>query len=69
MNRWFQKPQRAGLSRADGYPPELFDRITDILADLVLEDLKRYPQIPSAPRIDSFGGRENTVLLIQEGAE
>lgn len=28
------------------YPPEVFELMTDILADLVLEDLKRYPQMP-----------------------
>ncbi|MDE3218515.1 MAG: hypothetical protein KGO23_03965, partial [Nitrospirota bacterium] len=48
-------------------PPHIFDQITDILADLVLEDLKQSPQIPTGPRIDRFGGRENTVLLSQEG--
>ena len=48
------------------YPPEVFDLMTDILADLVLEDLKQFPQIPTGPRIDRFGGRENTVLLTQD---
>jgi hypothetical protein len=27
------------------YPPELLDRITDILADLVLEDMERYARM------------------------
>jgi len=48
-------------------PPHIFDLITDILADLVLVDLKQFPQIPTGSRIDRFGGQENTVLLTQEG--
>jgi hypothetical protein len=47
----------------------MFDRMTEILADLVLEDLKQFPQVPTGPRIDRFGGRENTELLAQEGGE
>jgi hypothetical protein len=43
--------------------------MTDVLADLLLEDLKQFPQIPSGPRIDRFGRCENTVLLTQEGGE
>lgn len=49
------------------YPPEVFDLMTDILADLVLADLKQFPQLPTRPRIDRFGRRENTVLLKQDG--
>ncbi len=49
------------------YPPHIFDQITDILADLVLEDLKQFPLIPTGPRIDRFSRRENTALLTQEG--
>lgn len=30
------------------YPPEMFELVTDILADLVLEDLNRYPQVSPA---------------------
>lgn len=48
-------------------PPQALDQITDILADLVLEDMKQFPQIPTDPRIDRFGGQENTVLLTQDG--
>lgn len=47
-------------------PPHVFDQITDILAEMVLEDLKQYPKIPTGPCIDRFGGRENTVLLARK---
>lgn len=50
-------------------PPHIFDQLTDILADLVLGDLKKFPQIPAGPLIDRFGKPENTVLLTQEGEE
>ena len=60
-------PQRTGLPRAGGYPPELFCRITDILADLALEDLKQFPQIPTDPCIDRTRGPENTVPLAEVG--
>ena len=43
--------------------------MTDILADLVLEDLKQFPQIPTDPCIDRFNEQENTVLLTKEGGE
>lgn len=50
-------------------PPHVFDQITDILADLLLEDIKQYPQIPTGPRIDRFSGRGNTVFPTQEATE
>ncbi len=56
-------------STRNAYPPGVFDQITDILADLVLEDLKQFPQIPTGPRVDRFGGQRNTVLPTQEGGE
>jgi hypothetical protein len=61
--------QRVGPFRRNCHPPEIFSRVTDILADLLLEDLKQFPQIPSGPRIDRYCVRENTVLLTQEGGE
>lgn len=60
--------QRGTCATRNAYPREVFDRMTDILADLMLEDLKRYPQLPSHPRIDRFGGRENTAVPAHEGA-
>lgn len=56
-------------SRGTVFPPDLFDQVTDILADLVLEDLKQYPRIPTGLRIDRFSGRENTLLPTQTGGE
>ena len=44
------------------YPPEVFDLMTDILAELLLEDLKQFPHIPTTSHIDSFDQGENTVL-------
>ena len=60
-------PQRKENSMRNAYPPEVFDLMTDILADLVLEDLKQCPQIPSNSRIDRCDGRENTLLPTQAG--
>lgn len=40
--------------------------MTDILADLVLADLKQSPQIPVSSRIDRRTGRENTMLFTQD---
>ncbi len=51
------------------YPPEVFNLLTDILADLVLDDLKQYPRIPTSRPIDSFPRQENTALPRQEDAE
>ena len=44
----------------------MFDLMTDILADLILNDMKQFPQIPVGSHIDSGAGRENTMLLTQE---
>ena len=44
----------------------MFELLTDILADLVLEDLRQSPQIPTDPYIDRVGAQENTGLLTQE---
>jgi hypothetical protein len=60
-------PRPVTLCRENVYPKDLFHRITDMLADLVLEDIKQFPKIPTDPRIDRFDGRENTVLLTQKG--
>ena len=43
--------------------------MTDILAELVLADLKQFPQIHTGPGVDRFSRRENTVLLTQKGGE
>lgn len=58
--------QRSAHSVRNAYPPEVFILLTDILADLVLADLKQFPQIPIDPRIDRCAGRENTMLLKQD---
>ena len=50
-------------------PPEVFNQLTDILADLVLEDLRLFPQISPTPPIDRFDAQENTVPLTKEGGE
>lgn len=51
-------PQRGGLPREVGYPPDLFNRLTDMLADLVLEDLRQYPKLLES--IDRFTQPDNT---------
>ena len=62
-------PQRVDRSIRNAWPPSLFDQVTDILADLVLEDLKQYPQTSSSLRIDRFSGQENTSLPLSGGEE
>ena len=60
-------PQRGGLPREVGYPPDLFNRLTDMLADLVLEDLKQNPRPQVDRPIDTFGRQVNTSRVIQKG--
>jgi hypothetical protein len=60
-------PQRVNRSSRNAWPSALFEQVTDILADLVLEDLKQYPQLPIGLRIDRSDGRENTLLPTQAG--
>ena len=60
---------RTTCSTGNSWAPEVFDQITDILAEMGLEDLKRFPHIPTGSRIDRCCGLENTVLLTQEGGE
>ena len=50
-------------STRNTHPPHVFDQITDILAELALEDLKQFPQIPTCPCIDRTREPENTVPL------
>lgn len=59
-------PQHSARVTRITCPTHVFDQITDILAEMVLEDLKQYPKIPTGPCIDRFGGRENTVLLARK---
>jgi hypothetical protein len=46
----------------------MFDLITDILADLVLEDVNQFPRTPVRP-IDSVAASENTLLPEGKGKE
>jgi hypothetical protein len=62
-------PRHNPSATRGAYPPEVFNLLTDILADLVLEDLKQYPRIPTSRPIDSFPRQENTALPRQEGRE
>jgi len=59
---------RSACSTRITCPPHVFDQITDILAEMVLEDIKQYTQVPTGPRIDRFGERENTVRFTQSEA-
>ncbi|MEP6889210.1 MAG: hypothetical protein ABI955_00770 [Nitrospirota bacterium] len=58
--------QRVGF-RERGFPPELLNRLTDMLADLVLEDLEQYPGPQVARPIDTFGRQVNTSRVTQKG--
>lgn len=55
-------PQRSAHCVRNACPPEVFNLLTDILADLVLEDIKQYPRISPSRPIDSFPRQENTAL-------
>lgn len=59
--------KQVGRSKGTRFPSDLFDQVTDILADLVLEDLKQFPCISTQVRIDRFSGQENTSLPPQSG--
>ena len=59
-------PQRVGLTREAGYPSDLFNRLTDMLAELVLEDLEQYPRPQVDHPIDTFGRQVNTSRAIQK---
>ena len=57
-------PRRGGLSREADYPTDLFNRLADALADLVLEDLKQYPRPQVDRPIDTLGRQVNTSQAI-----
>lgn len=62
-------PQRSAHCVRNACPPGVFNLLTDILADLVLEDLKQYPRLPMNRSIDSIPSQENTTAHTQKGAE
>lgn len=49
-------------------PPQLFDQLTDILAELVLEDLRQFPMVATLKGIDTVSSVDNTPALISRGA-
>ena len=59
----------SGLMLQDGecstpnYPVDIHERITDILADILLEDLRQYPDYLPALVIDTSRGQDNTSPL------
>lgn len=50
-------------------PPEVFDCVTDILADLVLEDLKQFPKLGTFRPIDTLLRADNTAATAYLGEE
>jgi hypothetical protein len=60
-------PRRNPRLTRNAYPPEVFDLVTDILADLVLEDVEQFPQLPPHSYIDRTCGPENTAPITQVG--
>ncbi len=60
---------RFGRHRDAGDTPDRFERITDLLADLVLEDLMQYSQLGSSASIDRLSRRENTALVTGGSSE
>ena len=58
--------RRGALPREAGYPPDLLNRLTDVLADLVMEDLKQYPRPQVDRPIDTFERQVNTSRAIQK---
>jgi len=57
------------LCSCNALPPLVFEHVTDILADLMLEDLKKYPRFSIGLRIDRFNERGNTAAPTQAGGE
>ena len=53
-------------STMNGWTPSVFEEVTDLLAEMLLDDLKQYPQITTKHPIDSLLGRENTAVLAPE---
>jgi hypothetical protein len=51
------------------YPPEVFGQVTDLLAELVLEDLRQFPSLTGSQGIDIDSRAENTALpaLVSRG--
>jgi len=50
----------------NGWTPSVFEEVTDLLAEMLLDDLKQYPQITTKHPIDSLLGRGNTAVLAPE---
>jgi hypothetical protein len=50
------------------YPPLVFERITDLLAELVLEDMRALPLLNDLKTIDTVEIEENTAALALRGA-
>lgn len=61
--------QHIDQGRGSRYPHDVFEQITDLLADLVLQDLRRYPQLSSGVSIDRSSAQENTAVLSGESVE
>lgn len=55
-------------SAARQYPPAVFGQLTDILAEIFIEDLQRHPQIPMSVGIDRPVRRDNTSLPPPRGS-
>lgn len=49
------------------YPPELFDQLSDILAELVLEDMRQFPTAATLRGIDTVAGADNTPVTSCQG--
>ncbi len=57
-------PQRKRSSTQSGWLPALFDRLTDILAEVVLEDLQKYPGIHAESPLTV--ATDTTILCAQQ---
>ena len=49
------------------WPPELFEEITDLLAELVLDDMRQFPTLADLQAIDTRVYEENTAVVFSKG--
>lgn len=45
------------------YPPDVFERVTDLLAELLLEDVRMFPSLTASKPIDRASIADNTSVL------
>jgi hypothetical protein len=57
---------KAGAAGHRCFSPALFDQLSSMLAEMVLEDLKQFPRLDDGSPIDTYVRPENTPPLSLE---